>query len=625
MSATSGQLSVKRSFIEPYAAIKQPKSVRKTAKTATATPPPPRTEEERLQAAVQLLLEAHSNGGGVRDQVVQLCQDTATRLIEEARRVDARAKRQAAAEAAVYSPREGEDGEEATEERGGGSHASVVTEQATLLLVAATLAALESRQSTVVAKAIPLAEAAVEVRWSLLTTTTLATAFFYMGSRAQDIQQRTAAYQNALTIINSASAPVLSSPVGGPLANDDEASLTRMAWLLSGMGHHAKARDPISAVLRANPSNYMALLLLSLLHGIDGDMQNAYIVAVRLLTTYPDDVVAVILHLVVQWQLNSRGNENGTRYSGQAAMESVSGGLALAVARAEVATAEAAAAEAANTRKKSLKGLAVHCAPDEHVEGGPDHSAVELRRRSIGNWALIGYLASRFGCESIAELAIDAGMAQIAVAQRLYTRSFVNLQCARARLTLRRIEADASASWRKSQARESTAPTAVPLVLRSLNLTEQFHLYSGQSRDATLETMLPLTTGTTDRELLQEEANCAVPPQLFDDLIIQLTEAEDVCPTHPDTYHLRGVARLLEAAQPHLSSTQQRLRLEEAGDYFMKGIRADPSSSMSYLGSGATAEAQGALDIAFDFYSSAAEVSLHESLIPWNAFAFLYQ
>ncbi|KAG5494913.1 hypothetical protein JIQ42_02529 [Leishmania sp. Namibia] len=142
---------------------------------------------------------------------------------------------------------------------------------------------------------------------------------------------------------------------------------------------------------------------------------------------------------------------------------------------------------------------------------------------------------------------------------------------------------------------------------------------------------LPLTSGVAESSrgafslFPDSDTQRLLPSKLFDDVASTLLAALEACPNHGEGHALLGVTRLLEASQPDLPSDTRHNRLQEAARHFMNAVQADAAMPEAYLGAGVVAEAQGAMDESFDFYASAAEVSVQAPLIPWQYFDYLYQ
>lgn len=643
--AQAKPLSVKRSFLEP---LKVPKTAAKTTavdstSAASLAKAPPSTSVEWLQLASQLLI-ACGNSGPAEDRVLLLCEEAAGMLLEDdaKARVLQRQKRRltaAEAETAVYSPQEGDGAADdatviangangATGEADAAAAPSTERLQAAYLLTAASMAAVETHRLPAAESAIRLARAAVEAYRCPMTACSLAGACVHWGVVTRDTERRSAAYQTALSIIDSICKEMLDAD---SMTAEAASYVVRMAWMLAGMGAVGQAREPLTAVLQAYPQNYMALLLLTLLHTVDGDYESAEAAVMHLLEAYPQDVVGVVVHAAVEQRscppeaadthAKDQGIANGT--TKMSSTDEAAEELAVAMARIVKLADEAALAETQGVKKKSLKGLCTHCAPDEDIEGGPKHSYGELKRRVVGHWALLSHAATRLGCTTIAEVAIAAGTDLVTHSRLLFHRSFADLQCSQARLSLSRL--------RESIAAQHGVGGTVPTLsfVRDVNLLGLWALDTAPV-DSTPMLHLPLTAAVSE-ELSSSSLLAGGPgtrlvsPKLFDAVSATLLAAVDTYPNHAEAHTLLGVMRLLEAAQADLPSDTRHNRLQEAGRHFFNAIRADGAFTEAYLGAGVVAEAQGAMAESFDYYASAAEVSTQAPLIPWRYFSYLYE
>ncbi|CBZ37096.1 hypothetical protein, conserved [Leishmania donovani] len=629
------KIHAKRSFLEPLCAPEPltPSNDKGKSSASAVKPWAPTSALEWLQLASHLLI---ASGGNVEaeERVLMVCEEAAKMLLEEDAKIRASAQSKAPtvaeAEAAVYSAKEGGDAPDAVE--GSAASDDVVqsvvaaaeeeppsTErlQAAYLLTAAAVAAAEAHRLPAAESAVRLARAAVEAYRCPMTACTLAMACVRWGMTSCDINSRAAAFQTAFTVITAASRDILERET---LPEEDAGYVLRMAWMLVGVGAADNARNQLMVVLQHNPKSYMGLLLLTLLHAAEGDYDDANTAVMHLLNGYPNDVVAIVVHAVVQQKCRLPEPTDG--HGRDAAAEE----LAVAMARIATLGDEAASAATAALKKKSLKGLCTHCAPDEDVEGGPKHSSGELKRRVVGHWALLSHVATRLGCSTVAEVAIEAGTAAVAQSKMLYRRSFADLQCSQARLSLIRLR-EAIAG---QQVHHGGGPS-VPLV-RDVNLLGTLDFNTAASSElARMVAGLPLTSGVADKvrgsfSLFPGSAmQRLLPSRLFDAVASTLLAAVEACPNHEEGHTLLGVTRLLEASQLDLPSDTRHNRLQEAGRHFMNAMRADAAMPEAYLGAGVVAEAQGATGESFDFYTSAAEVSVQAPLIPWQYFDYLYQ
>ncbi|KAG5495669.1 hypothetical protein GH5_03334 [Leishmania sp. Ghana 2012 LV757] len=625
------KLHVKRSFLDPMRAPKSPMlSKDKKPPKSPLKSWSPTSALEWLQLASHHLIA----GGGsdeVEERVLMVCEEAAAMLLEEDAKSRAGAKSKAVAaaesEGAVFSPKE--DGDASSDEAKGreacvGAAVAAKEEppsteqlQAAYLLTAAAVAAAEAHRLPAAESAVRLARAAVEAYRCPMTASTLAMTCVRWGMMSRDISSREAAFQTAVSIITAASKDLLARET---LPEDEVGYLLRMTWMLVGVGAADNARKQLTAVFQQNSVSYMGLLLLTLLHAAGGDYDNAAKAVMHLLSVYPGDVVGVVVHAVVQRKRWIPELADG--HGHDAAAEE----LAVSMARIEKLSDEAASAAGSALKKKSLKGLCIHCAPDEEVEGGPKHSAGELKRRVVGHWALLSHVAARLGCTTVAEVAIEAGTNVVAQSKMLYWRSFADLQCSRARLALIRLMGSIMAQ----QARR-TGGSPVSLV-RNLNLlcTLDF-VTAAYANSGRMVDSLPLTSGVAESShgasslFPDSDTRLLLPSKLFDDVASTLLAALEACPNHGEGHVLLGVTRLLEASQPNLPSDTRHNRLQEAARHFMNAVQADAAMPEAYLGAGVVAEAQGAMDESFDFYASAAEVSAQAPLIPWQYFDYLYQ
>ncbi|KAG5470761.1 hypothetical protein LSCM1_02010 [Leishmania martiniquensis] len=625
------KLHAKRSFLDPLRAphLSMPTKGKHSSSNALASWTPT-SALEWLQLASHLL----TAGGGndeVEERVLMVCEEAAAMLLEADAKSRADAKSKAAtaeAESGMFSPKEGDDAKNDGEEEGcdaGDGAALAANEdppsierlQAAYLLTAAAVAAVEAHWLPAAWSAVRLARAAVEAYRCPMTACTLAMACMRWGKTSRDISSREAAFQTVLTIIAAASEDLLSCET---LPEDEVGYLLRMTWMLVGVGAADSARKQLTAVLQHNSRSYMGLLLLALLHAAEGDYDNAMNALIHLLNVYPDDVVGVVVLAAVQRKRWAPELADG--HGKDAAAEE----LAVAMARIEKLGDEAASAVVSGLKKKSLKGLCLHCAPDEEVEGGPKHSSGELKRRVVGHWALLSHVATRLGCTTVAEVAIEAGVSVVTQCKMLYRHSFADLQCSRARLMLARLMEDIAA---QQAHRNGALPVSM---VRRLNLigTLDFDATSYVSPPR-MAAGLPLTSGVTDSSrgtaglFPDSETQRLLPSKVFDDVASTLLAAVEASPNHGEGHELLGVVRLLEASQLDLPSDTRHNRLQEAGGHFMNAMQADAALPEAYLGAGVVAEAQGATAESFDFYTSAAEVFAQAPLIPWQYFDYLYQ
>ncbi|KPA84993.1 hypothetical protein ABB37_01426 [Leptomonas pyrrhocoris] len=639
--AETKPLSVKRSFLEP---LPVPKAATKANPTgsgsAASTKASPNTSLEWLQLASQLLI-ASGNSGSAEDRVLLLCEEVAGMLLEDdakARRIQQQQQRKLTAveaETAVYSPQEGE-GVSASAAPGAAEDADVASSpsterlQAAYLLTAASLAAVEAHRLPAAESAVRLARAAVEAYRCPMTAWCIAGACVHWGTVTRDAEQRSAAYQTALTVIASTCKDLLAAE---SMTAEPAGYAVRIAWMLVEMGAVSQAREPLTAVLQVYPQNYMALLLLTLLHTVDGDYESASAAVMHLLQAYPTDVAAIVVHAAVQQR--SRVSEaagatakdpNGNivkNHSSSGSADEAAEELAVAMARIVKLHDEAALAETQGVRKKSLKGLCTHCAPDEDVEGGPKHSYGELRRRVVGHWALLSHVATRLGCTTMAEVAIAAGTDLASQSRLLYYRSFADLQCSQARLSLVRLREAIAAQHDGRYGAPTTA------LVRDMNLLGQWELDT-VAADSTPMLSLPLTATASEglsstSPLAGGPAHRLISSKLFDAVSATLLAALEAHPNHAEGHTLFGVTRLLEAAQADLPSETRHNRLQEAGRHFFNAMRADGAFTEAYTGAGVVAEAQGATSESFDYYASAAAVAVQAPLIPWGYFSYLYE
>ncbi|KAK7195821.1 hypothetical protein NESM_000513200 [Novymonas esmeraldas] len=643
------KLHARRSFLEPLRTPKLPKSSHAAgAVPASATKSvTPTSTYEWLQLASHLLIAGDGNNEA-EERVLSVCEEAAAMLLEDdaksrAAAAASKAPTAAEAEAAAFSPREGDDtgdgGAEGDPSRGDddpaaadGHAPSTERLQAAYLLTAAAVAAAEAHRLPAIEAGVRIARAAVEAYRCPMTACALATACMRWAASARDGGSRTAAQQTALAVIAATHSDLLSSDAP---PEEEAGYVLRMTWLLAGAGAVDEARAPLTAVLRQNPKSYMGLLLLALLHAAEGDYDRARDAAVHLLEAYPDDVVGVVVHAAVRCRCRLPDAVDAQGKDATASVSGTGGGgsseeaaEALAVAMARIASLDAAATSAtsAGVKKKSLKGLCTHCAPDEDVEGGPKHSAAELRRRVVGHWALLSHVAGRLGCTTMAEVAADAGIDAVTQSRLLYRRSFADLQCSQARLALTRLR-ESIVAHRVHHVR---GPTAV--LVRDVNLLGTFDFDAVSACDPhRMVAGLPLSSGVAggvrgaSSLLADTAAQRLLPPGVFDSVASTLLAAVEVYPNHAEAHALLGVARLLEASQSDLPSDTRHNRLQEAGRHFMDAVRADGELTEAYLGAGVVAEAQGAMNESFDFYTSAAEVSARAPLIPWQYFDYLYQ
>jgi hypothetical protein len=642
-------LSVRRSFLEP---LKIPKSAAKAHLAESASVPsvksPPSTSAEWLQLASQLLISS-GNNGAVEDRVLLLCEEAAGMLLDDdakARVAQQRGLTAAEAEIAVYSPQEGEGAEDdaaalapgangAVEDADAAPLVSMERLQAAYLLTAASLAAVEAHRLLAAEYAIRLARAAVEAHRCPMTACSLAGACVHWGTVTRDMERRSAVYQTALSVISSTCKNLLDAET---MTAEAAGYVMRMSWMMVKMGAVGAAREPLTAVLRAHPKNYMALLLLTLLHTADGDYESADAAVMHLLEAYPKDVVGVVVHVAIQQQLSlpessdmrakkqtPTNNNNATSTSGSGNDEAAEE-LAVAMARVMQLAEEAASAESQGLKKKSLRGLCTHCAPDEDVEGGPKHSYGELKHRVAGHWALLSHVATRLGCTTMAEVAVAAGTDIVTQAKMLYRRSFADLQCSQARLSLIRLHESITAQHGNSSGRSGGSMLTL---VRDVNLLGQWKR-DAVATDSTPMLSLPLTAAVSEglsstSLLVGGQAHRLVSPKLFDTVSATLLAAVEAYPNHAEAHTLLGVTRMLEAAQVDLPSDTRHNRLQEAGRHFFNAMRADGTFTEAYLGAGVVAEAQGERGESFDFYTSAAEVSVQAPLIPWGYFSYLYE
>nr|CAJ2479338.1 unnamed protein product [Leishmania braziliensis] len=631
------RLHAKRSFLEPLRVPQRRRSSKEEGESpaSPAKPSAPKSAIEWLKFASHLLI-ASSGSGEAEERMLKVCEETAAMLLEEDAKNCTSAKSKApmatAAKASGFSPEEGDgavDGAEgnAVEDGiGAGTFAAVEEEppsaerlQAAYLLTAAAVAATEAHRLTAAESAVRLARAAVEAYRCPMTASTLAMACVRWGATSRDVNSRTTAFETALAVIDVASKELLERET---LLEEEIGYMLRMAWMLVGIGASDNAHQQLTVVLKHNPKSYMGLLLLTLLHTVEGDYDSANNSVTHLLDAYPQDVVGIVVHAAVLQKCRLPESADGHGKGAAAAAAE----LAIAMARIAVLSDEAASAEEAGLKKKSLKGLCTHCAPDEDVEGGPKHSSDELKRRVVGHWALLGHVATRLGCTTVAEVATEAGTAAITQSKMLCRRSFADLQCSQARLSLARLRERIAA-----QHIHHAGGLSVPLV-RDINLLAILDFDTVASADlARMVPGLPLTSSATESicgaSLVSPDSGTQhlLPPKMFDAVASTLLAAVEAYPNHGEGHVLLGVTRLLEASQPGLPSDTRHNRLQEAGRHFVNSIQADAAMPEAYLGAGVVAEAQGAMDESFDFYTSAAEVSVHAPLISWQYFDYLYQ
>ncbi|GET91692.1 hypothetical protein, conserved [Leishmania tarentolae] len=628
-------IHTKRSFLQPLRPPEALAPATNEGKSSVSAVKPwtPTSALEWLRLASHLLI-ARGDNSEVEERVLMVCEEAAAMLLEEdaKSRTSAKAKTPMVAEAevAVYSAKEGDTSHDRTEgnavdDAGNESTFGAAEEeppsterlQAAYLLTAAAVAAAEAHQLPAAESAVRLARAAVEAHRCPMTACTLAMACMRWGMVSRDINSRTAAFQTALSVITAESRDILEREA---LPEEDARYVLRMAWMLVGMGAADNARSQLIVVLQHNPKSYMGLLLLTLLHAAEGNYDDANKAVMHLLSGYPNDVVAIIVHVAVQRKCRLPDSADG---QGQ---DTTAEELAVAMARIAKLSDEAAGAEAAALKKKSLKGLCTHCAPDENVEGGPKHSFGELKRRIVGHWALLSHVATRLGCTTVAEVATEAGTDAVTKSKMLYRRSFADLQCSQARLSLIRLRESIAA-----QQVQHGSSLSVSLV-RDMNLLGTLDFDTTASADvARMLAGLPLTSHVADRVrgtfslFPGSETQRLLPSKLFDAVALTLLAAVEACPNHGEGHTLLGVTRLLEASQLELPSDTRHNRLQEAWQHFMNAIQADAVMPEAYLGAGIVAEAQGATRESFDFYTSAAEVSVQAPLIPWRYFDYLYQ
>ncbi|KPI85871.1 hypothetical protein ABL78_5052 [Leptomonas seymouri] len=643
--AEAKPLSVKRSFLEP---LRVPKAAAKAnaAENTSAgfVKASPKTSVEWLQLASQLLI-ASGNSRPVEERVLLMCEEAAGMLLEDDAKAHTAQQRRslttAETETAVYSPQEGmgvEDNAAAGTASGADGSAedtdaapapSTERLQAAYLLTAASMAAVESHRLPVAESAIRLARAAVEAYRCPMTACTMAGACVHWGMVSCDQERRSAAYQTAVTVIASTCKDLLDAE---SMTAEVASYAVRMAWMLVEVGAVNQSREPLTAVLQAYPKNYMALLLLSLLHTVDGDYESANAAIIHLLEAYPNDVVGVVVHAAVQQRC--RGPTEADAYAKDpgavphsanidSRAEEAGEVLAVAMARILKLSDEATLAQAQGVKKKSLKGLCTHCAPDEEIEGGPQHSHGELKRRVVGHWALLSHVAARLGCMAIAEVSIAAGTDLVPRSELLYYRSFADLQCSQARLSLIRLRESVAA-----QHNGRYGPPTTTLV-RDMNLLGQWDVDT-MAANSTPTLGLPLTAAASEGlsstpPLSGGPSHRLVSSKRFDAVFATVLAAVEAYPNHAEGHTLLGVTRLLEASQVDLPSDTRHNRLQEAGRHFFNAMRADGTSPEAYLGAGVVAEAQGAMAESYDYYTSAAEVSTQAPLIPWRYFHYLYE
>ncbi|KAG5496416.1 hypothetical protein JKF63_02718 [Porcisia hertigi] len=626
----------KRSFLEPLRTDEVPTSVKHRDKSLVGVldSETPKSTLDWLHFASRLLISTTWNSEA-GERVLMMCEEVASMILEEdaKKRASARSMALTAAEAASaeFSPMEG-GGAGCIESEGyvtgvdvGTSAAaaaqknSTSTErvQAAYLLTAAAVAAADVHRLTATETAIRLARGAVEAYRCPMTACTLAMTCVQLGVTSRDPDCRSAVFQTALSIIAAAGKPLLD---GETLSKEDAGYVLRMAWMLVGIGASDEAHKHLTAVLQHHPKSYMGLLLLTLLHTAVGSFHDANTAVMHLLSAYPEDVVAVIVHASIhrKCRLPESADERGK--------DPVAEELAVAMARIAKLSDAAASVEGSHLRKKSLRALCTHCAPDEDVERGPRHSTRELKRRVVGHWALLSHVATRLGCTTVAEVATEAGTDAVAQSKVLYRRTFADLQCSQARLSLIRLRHDIVAQ----HARHAGDPL-FPLV-RDANLlgTFDFDTCASDCLGRTFDG-LPLSTGVADSIsgssslFTDPRPHHLLPSRLFNAVASTLLAALEACPNHGEGHMLLGVTRLLEASQRDFPCDTRHNRLQEAGQHFLNAMRVDASIPEAYLGAGVVAEAQGALNESFDFYTSAAEVSGQAPLIPWRYFDYLYQ
>ncbi|KAH9578857.1 hypothetical protein LSM04_006231 [Trypanosoma melophagium] len=432
--------------------------------------------------------------------------------------------------------------------------------------------------------AVRLAEMAVATHHCSTTTTNLAWASYCLGRHMQDSGKHSTLEKVSRDLTLGSSETILKRSFSCPT---DTVLLTKLVWLMALLGETKQALIVVPRIIEHNRAEVKALILLSLLFSGTGEYHKALEVAYHIEQLYPQNIVGGLLLIMLRYA------SGDIKYQKQESVEEL---LTVLIARIHAVSQYTSSGITLNDLI-AIPGIATTAVADDvwsTRSEGVNHVA--------GHWALLAYVALETGCDSIAQLAVEAGMEYISEAKEEYRQSFSDLICCDARIKINRIE----------------------------KLMERVHGHSNPVNISNNNSLGGAPTIVTVTEL-QEVGDARVIKQqqiLLDhnevlSLRTMLGKAIEVSAAHAEAHLLLGRLYLLEALKSDQSQYVHQTRLVEAAHYFESAIRCSSTLTEAYEGMGRVREAQGAMEMSLSFLSSAAELAYRQPVIPFERFSYL--
>ncbi|KEG12455.1 mediator of RNA polymerase II transcription subunit 24 [Trypanosoma grayi] len=545
--------------------------------TRERTPAPPNSSRQWVEVAMRCM----QNRKILPQRVMQMLADTAQKLLEEDPSSSSGQPVGATTSAAARSHplAESEGGEFSSVENASTSAEDALPATprrwlaARFLLLGSSIGLKRGTTSSLRA-AVRLAEEAVAAHRCPLTTIHLAWTCYELGCQVQDSGGRSTLERMARDLVVGVSEAIT---WGGATVPTEAVLHTKLAWLMALLGETPRAMMLLQLLVKQSRADVDALVLLSVLHSTSGEYDRALAVAYHLEQLHPQYVVGGLVLALMRHVANDISTKQN---------ESMEELLAVMVARVQ-------AVMQYTLEPTGVSGGSA-LAPDivtTVVSDGGWSSRAQGAGRVAGHWALLAYVALEAGCDSIAELAVDAGLEYIGGAREEHRQAFADLVCCSARLKIDRVEKLEEVLQRRSSV------AGIEGAVAELHEIEDERL--GKERRALLDS----------NEILS--------------LQTMLGKALEVSTAHAEAYLLLGRLYLLEALKAGQPQHMCVTRLVEAAQNFQTAIRCNPTLTDAYEGMGRVCEAQGTVEVGLSFHSSAAELAYRKPVIPFERFLYL--
>ncbi|ORC87447.1 mediator of RNA polymerase II transcription subunit 24 [Trypanosoma theileri] len=428
--------------------------------------------------------------------------------------------------------------------------------------------------------AVRLAELAVDTHYCATTTTHLAWACYCLGRHMQDSGKNSRLEKMSRDLTLETSEVILKRSMSLPT---DVVLLTKLVWLMALLGETQQAFSVVPRLIDENRAEVKALILLSLLYSSTGEYHKALEVAYHMEQLYPQNIVGGLLLIMLRYASGE------IKYQKQESVEEL---LTVLIARIQ----SVAQYTSGGINVDDL--IAVPDIATMAVADGVWSTRSEGRSQVAGHWALLAYVALETGCDTIAQLAVEAGMEYISEDKEEHRQSFADLICCDSRIKINKIE----------------------------KLVEMVHIRPKTANDidggGTAAAAVTELQEMEDERLIQQQQGLLDQSEVLS-LRTMLGKALEVSSAHAEAHLLLGRLYLLEALKADQSQQLHATRLVEAAHYFESAIRCSSTLTEAYEGMGRVRESQGAMEMSLSFLSSAAELAYRQPVIPFERFTYL--